>query len=92
MREEFQEIISKLLPKKKKKKKKKEKKRHTERSDKHYTLSIPNKLRKFYEAYIHKYELLGFKTVSEMCLHILQEEAIKLLEQNPELNSDLEAD
>ncbi|MFX1444120.1 MAG: hypothetical protein ACFFHV_11945 [Promethearchaeota archaeon] len=50
----------------------------------YYTLNIPNELRMLYEAYITKYSNLGFKSVSQYLLHILQTKAEKIMKNNPD--------
>jgi len=51
----------------------------------YYNLNIPNELRIFYEAYISKHPNLGFKSVSQYLLHVLQDKAEKIVRDNPDL-------
>lgn len=51
----------------------------------YYNLSVPNELRILFEAYISKYPHLGFKNVSQYLLHIIQDEAKKILQENNDL-------
>ena len=52
---------------------------------------MPKKLSRLFERYIEKYESLGFKTVSQYANHILQEEGLRIVKNNPELaNSEKE--
>ena len=49
-----------------------------------YTMKIPRELMKFFQDYITSNPGLGFKTVSQFTLHILQDKAIEL---KKEINS-----
>ncbi|MGV9141682.1 MAG: hypothetical protein ACOC1X_01955 [Promethearchaeota archaeon] len=60
-------------------------KKKTAKDYDYYSLKIPNELRVLFEKYIEKYKYLGFKNVSQFILHICQEEARKILKENPEL-------
>jgi len=46
-----------------------------------YTMKIPRELMKFFQDYITSNPGLGFKTVSQFTLHILQEKAIEIKEK-----------
>lgn len=60
-------------------------KNNQKRPENYYTLNFPQKLRYFYEAYITMFDYLGFNKVSQVCTHILQKNAEKLIEKYPEL-------
>ena len=51
----------------------------------YYNLNIPNELRILYEGYILKHPNLGFKSVSQYLLHVLQDKAEKIVRDNPDL-------
>lgn len=51
----------------------------------YYTMNIPNELRILFEAYINKHPNLGFKSVSQYLLHILQIKAEEIIKDNPDL-------
>ena len=51
----------------------------------YYNLNIPNELRILYEAYILKHPDLGFKSVSQYLLHVLQNRAEDIIRDNPDL-------
>lgn len=51
----------------------------------YYTLNIPNELRILFEAYINQNPNLGFKSVSQYLLHVIQGKAEKIIHDNPEL-------
>ncbi|MHA1232414.1 MAG: hypothetical protein ACTSPQ_17420 [Candidatus Helarchaeota archaeon] len=47
-------------------------------TDDRYTMKIPRELKEFFQQYIDKNPDLGFKTVSQFALHILQQKAFEL--------------
>ncbi len=51
----------------------------------YYNLSVPNELRILFEAFISKYPHLGFRNISQYLLHIIQEEAKKIIHENIDL-------
>ena len=51
----------------------------------YYTLNIPNELRILFEAYLVKNPNLGFKSVSQYLLHVLQGKAEEIIQNNPKL-------
>lgn len=51
----------------------------------YYTLNIPNELRILFEAFIVQNPNLGFKSVSQYLLHVIQGRAEKIIRDNPEL-------
>ncbi len=51
----------------------------------YYTLNIPNELRILFEAYLVKNPNLGFKSVSQYLLHVLQGRAEEIIHDNPKL-------
>ena len=51
----------------------------------YYNLNIPNELRILFEAYLLNHPNLGFKSVSQYLLHVLQNKAEDLLRVNPDL-------
>jgi len=51
----------------------------------YYTMKLPLELKEFFERYIKKNTSLGYKTVSQLAVHILQKEAKELLENDPDL-------
>ena len=51
----------------------------------YYTLNIPNELRILFEAFLVNYPNLGFKSVSQYLLHVLQERAEVIIQDNPKL-------
>jgi len=53
-------------------------------SDERYTMKIPRELKDFFQDYIKSNPGLGFNTVSQFTLHILQDKAIEL---KKEINS-----
>ena len=50
-------------------------------SDERYTMKIPRELKDFFQDYIKSNPGLGFNTVSQFTLHILQEKAIEIKEK-----------
>jgi len=52
----------------------------------YYTLNIPNELRILFEAYIAKFPNLGFKSISQYLLHVLQMRAEEIIKSNPDLS------
>lgn len=61
-------------------------KKKTRKDYDYYTMNFPNELRFLFEAYIMKYKSLGFKNVSQFALHLLQEEAKKIMISDPEIS------
>ncbi|MFX1366786.1 MAG: hypothetical protein ACFFCE_05805 [Promethearchaeota archaeon] len=57
----------------------------TRRDYDYYNLNIPNELRILFEAYLLHHPNLGFKSVSQYLLHVLQNKAEDLIKENPEL-------
>lgn len=51
----------------------------------YYTLNIPNELRILFEAFLIKNPNLGFKSVSQYLLHVLQGRAEEIIHDNPKL-------
>lgn len=51
----------------------------------YYTLNIPNELRILFEAFLVNNPNLGFKSVSQYLLHVLQERAEEIIHDNPQL-------
>ena len=51
----------------------------------YYTLNIPNELRILFKAYLVKNPNLGFKSVSQYLLHVLQGRAEEIIHDNPKL-------
>ena len=51
----------------------------------YYTLNIPNELRILFEAFIVQNPNLGFKSVSQYLLHVIQGKAEDIIHDNPEL-------
>jgi len=51
----------------------------------YYTLNIPNELRILFEAFLVKNPNLGFKSVSQYLLHVLQGKAEEIIHDNPKL-------
>lgn len=51
----------------------------------YYTLNIPNELRILFEGFVIKNPNLGFKSVSQYLLHVLQGRAEEIIHDNPEL-------
>jgi len=51
----------------------------------YYTLNIPNELRILFEAFVVKNPNLGFKSVSQYLLHVIQGRAEEIIHDNPEL-------
>lgn len=56
----------------------------------YYTMKIPNDLKLLFEKFIEKYSGLGFRNVSQFALHVLQQEARKILKENPDLEESFE--
>jgi len=46
-----------------------------------YNMKIPRELADLFQRYINEHEELGFRKVSEFVLHILREEAKKLIDK-----------
>ena len=51
----------------------------------YYTLNIPNELRILFKAFLVKNPNLGFKSVSQYLLHVLQGKAEEIIQDNPKL-------
>lgn len=56
----------------------------------YYTMKIPLELKELFEKYIRKYKNLGFKSVSQYALYILQQEGMRILKENKDLIKDSE--
>lgn len=54
---------------------------------KYYTLKVSLELRDLFERYIKKYKSLGFNNVAQFASHILQEKAIEIVKDNPDLEN-----
>ena len=54
----------------------------------YYTMKIPGDLRELFDKYIKKYKTLGYRNVSQYLLHIIQEEAKRILKEDPDLGPD----
>ena len=63
-------------------------KKKTPKDYDYYTMKIPNKLRILFDKYIKMNDLLGFKNVSQYALYILQQEAVRILNENPNLKEE----
>lgn len=57
-----------------------------------YTLKIPIELKDLFQKYIERNPSLGFKKVSRYILHLLQNEANRILNNNPELDDYIKVD
>jgi len=55
-----------------------------------YTMKIPKDLADFFERYIQEHKELGYKFISQFALHILQEKARELLEDEKKKEPPLE--
>ena len=52
---------------------------------KKYSLKIPNNLRNLFKRYIEEFHGLGYINVAQYIIHILQEDAKRILAKHPEL-------
>ncbi len=57
-----------------------------------YTLKIPMEIKDLIQKYIERNPSLGFKKVSKYILHLLQIEAKRILDNNPELDDIVKVD